>query len=694
MPKNNKKKKYINNIMLKTTKKTNKQVLYTDPLIYTIDNFLTDEDCAHFIKLGEGNIKRALVAGTTKGYESRGRSGGNYWIRHKTDEITSRLGERIAKLIGLPLENAEAFQLIHYGVTQEYRQHYDGWILNKNDVDGWKRAKRNMKYGGQRMWTALAYLNDVPKGGGTKFTRLDITSKAKKRKLLVFANTYEGSTVRHELSEHAGLPVKEGEKWAFNLWFREKSRKVLFFKEDEITKVENIITKNVPYMSQPIIANNKIYIYNDVFDQTDIKNILSQGTFKEGVSRSNFWIKNFKNSSFIQKIAKATNTNPTFYENACVVKYTKTHPCHQDAYDLESDVGKKYTSKLGQRIYTIAGFFDDNIIFNFRNLTKKHTGKPGQLLFYKNTLENTNIRNEKMSKEIQCSEKGGTIFNIYVRMNGKDGSQLKGFNKTFSKKVKVVEPKLLEKVVTKENYTNTLNEVYSMFEKNTISKRGFKSMKFTNKVKWEKVVQTVQSFLSLRDPHFGLLNKENFNTKYNFGELKPVLVNNVLNPEAQTLLAEFYKTAIEEKSFVLGDRQAQRFKSHNETMSRILHYEVLPLIEHVVERKLQPTYTYLSCYVADSDLPAHTDRADCQYTVSFIVEKKPHDFYWPIYVHKTKQPIKGKGRYNFTPPKEECISVDCNEGGLMVFQGEDHIHFREKFGGEYYNILLLHFRSI
>ena len=54
------------------------------------------------------------------------------------------------------------------------------------------------------------YLNDVPKGGGTKFTKLDITSKAKKGKILVFANTYEGSTVRHELSEHAGLPVEEG----------------------------------------------------------------------------------------------------------------------------------------------------------------------------------------------------------------------------------------------------------------------------------------------------------------------------------------------------------------------------------------------------------------------------------------------------------------------------------------------------
>ena len=36
----------------------------------------------------------------------------------------------------------------------------------------------------------------------------------------------EGSTERHYMSEHAGMQVIEGEKWAFNLWFREKSRKV------------------------------------------------------------------------------------------------------------------------------------------------------------------------------------------------------------------------------------------------------------------------------------------------------------------------------------------------------------------------------------------------------------------------------------------------------------------------------------
>ena len=317
---------------------SNKQVLYTDPLIYTIDDYLTDEECEHFIKLGEGNIKRALVSGTTKGYEGVGRTGGNYWISHNTDEITKRIAMKISQLIGFPLENAEAFQLIHYDVGQEYRQHYDGWITDNTPLS--EKAKRNMKWGGQRMWTALAYLNDVSKGGGTKFTKLDINSNAKKGKLLVFANTYEKSTVRHTLSEHAGLPVEEGVKWAFNLWFREKSRKVLFFKKDETEKVEKKVLETTEDVKH-LFSDNETYTYNDVFDQKDVENVLTQGIFKEGVTRSKYWITNFKINSLIQKIAKVTNTNPMFYENACIVKYTKMHKCHYDAYKLTTDLGKK-----------------------------------------------------------------------------------------------------------------------------------------------------------------------------------------------------------------------------------------------------------------------------------------------------------------------------------------------------------------
>ena len=133
------------------------------------------------------------------------------------------IGEKIAEQVGIPLENAEAYQVIYYDKTQEYRQHYDGWLF-----DGSEKSRRNMKYGGQRMKTALVYLNDVNAGGGTKFTKLNLEVNAEKRKLLVFENVYSGTNKRHELSEHAGMPVIEGEKWAFNLWFRESNRQKLY----------------------------------------------------------------------------------------------------------------------------------------------------------------------------------------------------------------------------------------------------------------------------------------------------------------------------------------------------------------------------------------------------------------------------------------------------------------------------------
>ena len=73
---------------------------------------------------------------------------------------------------------------------------------------------------------------------------------------------------------------------------------------------------------------------------------------------------------------------------------------------------------------------------------------------------------------------------------------------------------------------------------------------------------------------------------------------------------------------------------------------------------------------------------------------KPENSNWNIYVHKQRQPVKHKGRYPENPPKEECIGVDCDAGGLMIFQGTDRIHYREKLEADYYNIVLLHYCSV
>ena len=43
-------------------------------------------------------------------------------------------------------------------------------------------------------------------------------------KIVVFHNCIEDTNEPHPDSLHGACPVLKGEKWAFNLWFREKSR--------------------------------------------------------------------------------------------------------------------------------------------------------------------------------------------------------------------------------------------------------------------------------------------------------------------------------------------------------------------------------------------------------------------------------------------------------------------------------------
>jgi len=195
-------------------------VLNKDPLVITIDNYVSDEVCEHFIKMSENKFKRAKVSGDKEGFLSKGRTGSNHWVSHNTDKITQELSEKISKLVDIPLDNAESYQIIHYSETQEYRRHYDGWLLNNSE-----KSKRMLKRGGQRLLTVLCYLNDVEDGGGTEFPRLNLIVKAKKGRIVIFQNVKDGTNIRHKLSEHAGMPVLSGEKFAFNLWFREKKYK-------------------------------------------------------------------------------------------------------------------------------------------------------------------------------------------------------------------------------------------------------------------------------------------------------------------------------------------------------------------------------------------------------------------------------------------------------------------------------------
>lgn len=188
-----------------------------EPSLYVFEDFLREAEITDLIAAAQTNLQPALVTADQSGVISQGRTGRNCWVRHHQTPAISELSTRISELIGIPLDHAESLQVIHYGETQEYAPHYDAWDAET------ERGKRCMERGGQRLVTCLLYLNDAIAGGGTCFPHLDLEVRALRGRMLVFHNCLPGSTIKHPDSLHGGLPVIQGEKWACNLWFREKS---------------------------------------------------------------------------------------------------------------------------------------------------------------------------------------------------------------------------------------------------------------------------------------------------------------------------------------------------------------------------------------------------------------------------------------------------------------------------------------
>lgn len=191
--------------------------LHDDPVVCVFENFLSEDEISHLIEAGRNGLKPAQTIVDSGKVENTGRTGNVCWIPQRHDPVIAALAERISSLVGLPLANSEPFQLVHYRETQSYAPHFDGWDPTT------EAGKRCMVRGGQRLVTCLLYLNDVQGSGATVFPRLKMGMDARKGRMLLFHNCANGTATLHPDALHGGTPVRNGEKWICNLWFRERS---------------------------------------------------------------------------------------------------------------------------------------------------------------------------------------------------------------------------------------------------------------------------------------------------------------------------------------------------------------------------------------------------------------------------------------------------------------------------------------
>ena len=179
--------------------------------IFELPNFLTSEVCDTIISYCQDKI---YPMDKLNGF----RDAYGMWLNKDSHteikRIINTLEDYISFETDLEVVNQEQLHVIKYAKGGEYQPHHDYFHEGDNRIDK----------SGNRMYTFLFYLNDNYKGGETKFTLLDKVIEPKRGKLIFWNNLNEDGN-RNVMSEHAGLPVEDGEKWIITCWVRERSYK-------------------------------------------------------------------------------------------------------------------------------------------------------------------------------------------------------------------------------------------------------------------------------------------------------------------------------------------------------------------------------------------------------------------------------------------------------------------------------------
>jgi hypothetical protein len=129
-----------------------------------------------------------------------------------------------------------------------------------------------------------------------------------------------------------------------------------------------------------------------------------------------------------------------------------------------------------------------------------------------------------------------------------------------------------------------------------------------------------------------------------------------------------------DKFKVEGDPQAPNSSAVYDHLPFVrLLVEKVPEVSELLGEKVLPTYTYARIYKAGSELLRHRDRPACEVSLTVSLSK---DTDWPIY---------------FQRPDGSEACIELQPGDAVMYLGCQADHWREKFSGNEYTQLFMHY---
>jgi hypothetical protein len=151
---------------------------------------------------------------------------------------------------------------------------------------------------------------------------------------------------------------------------------------------------------------------------------------------------------------------------------------------------------------------------------------------------------------------------------------------------------------------------------------------------------------------------------HQFREKGYVPLGSLIHPFNVAALRRYYRHAIRRGAIRLGDEQSpRRYVAHNESVARFFHHQIANALSAVVGEAIKPSYVYLASYLSGAALKKHTDRQQCDFSVTLCLDFSPEPELatsWPIRLD--------------TP--EGTVAVYQALGDGLVYRGTKVPHYR------------------
>ena len=178
--------------------------------IFIARSFLSEKECAGLIDRIDRDLKPSGLLADSPDPEFRT---SQTCELSPADPLVDFVDNKIAAFMGMDPAFAETLQGQRYAIGQQFKPHHDFFYT---DQPYWPAQEKS---GGQRTWTAMAFLNNVEAGGQTFFERAGVRITPKAGNLLMW-NNLDLAGEPNMYSLHQGMPVEAGVKYIVTKWFR------------------------------------------------------------------------------------------------------------------------------------------------------------------------------------------------------------------------------------------------------------------------------------------------------------------------------------------------------------------------------------------------------------------------------------------------------------------------------------------